>query len=75
MLNKYLWFLNILENCKSQKVDHLIYASSSSVYGGNEKIPFSEGSVDHPVSIYASTKRSNELMAHNYSHLFKYQQV
>ena len=65
-------FLNILENCRSQKVDHLIYASSSSVYGGNFKIPFSEEDpVDHPVSVYASTKRSNELMAHNYSHLFQ----
>ena len=64
-------FLNILENCKKAKVEHLIYASSSSVYGGNKKIPFSENDpVDHPVSLYASTKRSNELMAHNYSHLF-----
>ncbi len=66
-----LGFLNILENCKKAKVEHLIYASSSSVYGGNKKIPFSENDpVDHPVSLYASTKRSNELMAHNYSHLF-----
>ena len=64
-------FLNILENCKKAKIDHLIYASSSSVYGGNKKIPFSEKDpVDHPVSLYATTKRSNELMAHNYSHLF-----
>ena len=64
-------FLNILENCKKAKVEHLIYASSSSVYGGNKKIPFSENdTVEHPVSLYASTKRSNELMAHNYSHLF-----
>ncbi len=64
-------FLNILENCKKAKVEHLIYASSSSVYGGNKKIPFSENDpVEHPVSLYASTKRSNELMAHNYSHLF-----
>ncbi len=64
-------FLNILENCKKAKVEHLIYASSSSVYGGNKKIPFSENDpVDHPVSLYASTKRSNELMAHNYSHLY-----
>ena len=66
-----LGFLNILENCKEAKVEHLIYASSSSVYGGNKKIPFSEKDpVDHPVSLYATTKRSNELMAHNYSHLF-----
>ena len=64
-------FLNILENCKKANIEHLIYASSSSVYGGNKKIPFSEKDpVDHPVSLYATTKRSNELMAHNYSHLF-----
>ena len=64
-------FLNILECCKEFKVKHLIYASSSSVYGGNKKVPFSENdSVDHPVSLYAVTKRSNELMAHSYSHLF-----
>ena len=66
-----LGFLNILENCKEARVEHLIYASSSSVYGGNKKIPFSEKDpVNHPVSLYATTKRSNELMAHNYSHLF-----
>ena len=65
-------FLNILEACRNQKVDHLIYASSSSVYGGNKKMPFSEtDNVDHPVSIYAATKKSNELMAHSYSHLFE----
>ncbi len=64
-------FLNILECCKEFKVKHLIYASSSSVYGGNKKVPFSENDrVDHPVSLYAVTKRSNELMAHSYSHLF-----
>jgi len=64
-------FGNILENCKLNKVKHLIYASSSSVYGGNQKVPFSEfDNVDHPVSLYAATKKSNELMAHTYSHLF-----
>ena len=64
-------FGNILECCKKLKVEHLIYASSSSVYGGNTKFPFSENdSVDHPVSLYAATKRSNELMAHTYSHLY-----
>jgi UDP-glucuronate 4-epimerase len=64
-------FLNVLEGCRSVAVDHLIYASSSSVYGGNEHMPFSEDDpVDHPVSLYAATKRSNELMAHSYSHLY-----
>ena len=64
-------FFNILECCKMSKVRNLLYASSSSVYGGNTKIPFSENdSVNHPVSIYAATKRSNELMAHSYSHLY-----
>ena len=64
-------FSNILELCKSKKVNNLIYASSSSVYGGNHKIPFSEeDAVNHPVSLYAATKKSNELMAHSYSHLF-----
>jgi len=64
-------FLNILEGCRQQKVNHLIYASSSSVYGLNQKIPFSvEDSVDHPISLYAATKRFNELMAHTYSHLY-----
>ena len=64
-------FFNILECCKISKVRSLFYASSSSVYGGNTKIPFSENdSVNHPVSIYAATKRSNELMAHSYSHLY-----
>ncbi|GAA4331357.1 NAD-dependent epimerase [Mucilaginibacter gynuensis] len=64
-------FLNILENCRSQKTGHLVYASSSSVYGLNKKTPFSTNdSVDHPVSLYAATKKSNELMAHTYSHLF-----
>ncbi len=64
-------FLNILEGCRHNKVEHLVYASSSSVYGGNEVAPFSEHhSVDHPVSLYAATKKANELMAHTYSHLF-----
>jgi len=64
-------FLNILEGCRHHKIKHLIYASSSSVYGLNQKIPFSvEDSVDHPISLYAATKRFNELMAHTYSHLY-----
>ncbi|MCL4139007.1 UNVERIFIED_CONTAM: hypothetical protein GTU68_052350 [Idotea baltica] len=64
-------FLNLLECCRHNKVEHLVYASSSSVYGLNEKIPFStEDSVDNPISIYAASKKSNELMAHTYSHLF-----
>ncbi|HDX9587165.1 TPA: NAD-dependent epimerase [Bacillus pseudomycoides] len=65
-------FLNILEMCRHHQVDHLLYASSSSVYGANKKIPFStEDQVDNPVSLYAATKKSNELMAHTYSHLYK----
>ncbi len=65
-------FGNILECCRAFEVDNLIYASSSSVYGGNKNIPFKEThSVDHPISLYAATKKSNELMAHTYSHLFK----
>ncbi len=68
--NNITGFLNILENCKAFKVKHLLYASSSSVYGANKKIPFSEtDGVNHPISFYAATKRSNELMAHCYSHL------
>src|SRR5450830_1998255 len=64
-------FANILEACRHNVVQHLVYASSSSVYGGNTKLPFSEhDSVDHPVSLYAATKKSNELMAHTYSHLY-----
>lgn len=64
-------FVNILEGCRHAKVQHLVYASSSSVYGGNTKMPFSEhDSVDHPVSLYAATKKANELMAHTYSHLY-----
>ena len=64
-------FINILEECRNNNIDHLIYASSSSVYGGNKKMPFSEAhNVDHPVSLYAASKKANELMAHTYSHLF-----
>ena len=64
-------FVNILEGCRHSGVEHFVYASSSSIYGGNERLPFSEhDNVDHPVSIYAATKKSNELMAHTYSHLF-----
>lgn len=65
-------FMNILEACRNYPVKHLIYASSSSVYGGNKVVPFSTShNVDHPVSLYAATKKSNELMAHTYSHLYK----
>ncbi|HEI8276091.1 NAD-dependent epimerase [Escherichia coli] len=64
-------YLNILEGCRHNKVQHLLYASSSSVYGLNRKMPFStDDSVDHPVSLYAATKKANELMAHTYSHLY-----
>jgi UDP-glucuronate 4-epimerase len=64
-------FFNILEACRHCPVEHLVYASSSSVYGANEKLPFEEtDSVDHPVSLYAATKKSNELMAYTYSHLY-----
>ena len=64
-------FVNVLEGCRHHGVKHLVYASSSSVYGGNVKMPFSEDdSVDHPVSLYAATKKANELMAHTYSHLY-----
>lgn len=65
-------FFNILEACRYNPVEHLIYASSSSVYGSNKKVPFEESDfVDHPVSLYAATKKSNELMAHTYSYLYK----
>ena len=64
-------FTNVLEACRAIKPQHLVYASSSSVYGGNTKLPFSEtDNVDHPVSLYAATKKANELMAHTYSHLY-----
>ncbi len=65
-------FINVLEACRHGKVEHLVYASSSSVYGANRKLPFSvRDSVDHPVSLYAATKKANELMAHTYSHLYR----
>ena len=65
-------FLNILEGCRHNDCEHLVYASSSSVYGANRKLPFSvHDTVDHPVSLYAATKKANELMAHTYSHLFR----
>ena len=64
-------FINILEGCRHSKVPHLVYASSSSVYGANTKMPFSvHHNVDHPLSLYAATKKANELMAHTYSHLY-----
>jgi UDP-glucuronate 4-epimerase len=64
-------FLNVLEGCRHNGVEHLVYASSSSIYGANTHMPFSvHDNVDHPVSLYAATKKSNELMAHTYSHLF-----
>lgn len=69
-------FLTILEGCRNYEVNKLIYASSSSVYGLNEKVPFSTSdTVDHPISLYAATKKSNELMAHTYSHLFGIQTI
>ena len=65
-------FANILESCKNNYVEHLVYASSSSVYGSNTSMPYSvRQNVDHPISLYAATKKSNELMAHSYSHLYK----
>ena len=65
-------FANILENCRNYKIKNLVYASTSSVYGANTKMPFSEhDNVNHPLSIYAASKKSNELMAHTYSHLYK----
>ncbi len=64
-------FLNILEGCRFHSIKHLVYASSSSVYGANEKMPFSTSdTVDHPISLYAASKKANEMMAHTYSHLF-----
>ncbi len=64
-------FLNVLEGCRHQAIKHLVYASSSSVYGANTRMPFSEHeNVDHPVSLYAATKKANELMAHSYAHLY-----
>ncbi len=65
-------FLNILEGCRHANVKHLVYASTSSVYGGNTQMPFSVGqNVDHPVSLYAASKKANELMAHTYAHLYR----
>ena len=65
-------FLNVLEGCRHGAVEHLVYASSSSVYGANRKLPFAvEDAVDHPVSLYAASKKANELMAHTYSHLYR----
>ena len=65
-------FAHILENCRNHNVDHLVYASTSSVYGANTKVPFSEhDSANHPLSLYAASKKSNELMAHSYSHLYQ----
>lgn len=65
-------FMNILEACRHGGIEHLVYASSSSVYGGNRKLPFAvEDSVDHPLSLYAASKKANELMAHTYSHLYR----
>src|SRR6516162_6634750 len=64
-------FLNVLEGCRHRKTDHLVFASSSSVYGANRRLPFSvHDNVDHPISLYAATKKANELMAHTYSHLY-----
>jgi len=64
-------FVNILEGCRAVKVEHLVFASSSSVYGSNKKLPYSEAdAVDHPISLYAATKKANELMAHAYAHLY-----
>ena len=66
-------FLNILEGCRNHKIKHLVYASSSSVYGENKKAPFqTTDNVDHPISLYAATKKSNELMAHTYGHLYDF---
>ncbi len=72
MESNLMGFLNILEGCRHNEVQHLTYASSSSVYGANTAMPFSvHHNVDHPVSLYAATKKANELMAHTYSHLFR----
>ncbi len=65
-------FMNILEGCRHHEIKHLVYASSSSIYGGNATMPFSEhDNIDHPLSLYAATKKANELMAHTYSHLYR----
>ena len=71
MESNLMGFFNVLEACRHHDVEHFVYASSSSVYGMNEKMPFStQHNVDHPISLYGATKRSNELMAHTYSHLY-----
>ena len=71
MQSNIVGFLNILEGCRYGQVEHLVYASSSAVYGLNEQLPFSvHDHADRPVSLYAATKRANELMAHTYSHLY-----
>jgi UDP-glucuronate 4-epimerase len=71
MESNLMAFFNVLEACRHHDVEHFVYASSSSVYGMNEKMPFStQHNVDHPISLYGATKRSNELMAHTYSHLY-----
>lgn len=71
MESNIIGFLNILEACRAQKIKHLVYASSSSVYGANTKLPFSEkDNVDHPVALYAASKKANELMAHSYASLY-----
>ena len=72
MKSNLVGFVNIVEACRNNNVEHLIYASSSSVYGGNTKTPFHEDDpVNHQVSLYAATKKSNELIAHVYSHLYQ----
>jgi len=72
MKSNVIGFMNILECCKLYKIEHLVYASTSSVYGSNTKMPFSEhDNTNHPLSIYSASKKSNELMAHTYSHLFQ----
>lgn len=72
MQSNVVGFLNILEGCRHHSVEHLVYASSSSVYGANENMPFSvHDNVDHPLSLYAASKKANELMAHSYSHLYQ----
>jgi UDP-glucuronate 4-epimerase len=71
MDSNIIGFMNILEGCRHQQIEHLVYASSSSVYGANETMPFSvHDNVDHPLSLYAASKKANELMAHTYSHLY-----
>jgi UDP-glucuronate 4-epimerase len=71
VMNNVVGFANVIENCRRHEVGHLVYASSSSTYGANRQLPFSEHHhVDHPVSLYAATKRSDELLAHSYSHLY-----